>query len=168
MTIMATKEPREAMPYLVTLTVTRDGRTVYTTIFLGPQTTTPSGSESTTLEQTTATNQVPMPTTGGDNTAVTALIVFGVFLAVGLIMTLLWWCCLPRRRRHQSTTTSTSSSNFEGRFEDDYPPYRPYAPRQPYPTYARHSPNPPVSPLESIVPDGSDRIGRIYDPHQNG
>ncbi|KID94323.1 hypothetical protein MAJ_09723, partial [Metarhizium majus ARSEF 297] len=166
---MAAEEPREATPYLVTLTVTRDGRTIYTTIFLGPQTTTPSGSVSTTLEQTTATNQVPMPTSGGDNTAVTALIVFGVFLAFGLIITLLWWCCLPRRRRHQSTTTWTSSgSNSERHNEDDYPPYQPHAPRQPYPTYAPHSPNPRVSPPESIVPDGSDRIGRIYDPHQNG
>ncbi|KAG8413396.1 hypothetical protein J3458_012965 [Metarhizium acridum] len=162
---MAMEEPREDISYNTTPAVTRDGRTRYTTILLGAQTTALLSSVPQTPgapEQTTATNEVPMPTTGGGDTAVTALIVFGVVLAVALILALLWWCSLPRRRRPPSRATSTSGGGAPRRVRiivDDYPPYRSYPTRPPA------SPNPPVSPPGSMGHEGSDRIGRIYDPH---
>jgi len=107
--------PRGDILYYVTLTITRDGSTRYTTILLGTKTNEPQSPftpTSTPPQETTTAGESSSGSSGGRDTAVTALIVVGVLLGVVLILALLWWCCIAPFRKPpdwRSTTTNTSS-----------------------------------------------------------
>lgn len=141
--------PRGEILYYVTLTITRDGSTRYTTILLGTKTNEPQSPftpTSTPPQETTTAGESSSGSSGGRDTAVTALIVVGVLLGVVLILVLLWW-------RHSAvsrwppicsvTTTMSSRPNTPDNNPDIVPP-----PRRPSPV--------------RVTADGKVRRGRIY------
>ncbi|UNI23180.1 hypothetical protein JDV02_009015 [Purpureocillium takamizusanense] len=123
--------------YYVTLTITRDGTTRYTTILLGTKTTGPQGSITQTPtppEETAAGGESPSDSSssGGRDSAQTALIVVGVLLGVVVILALVWWCCIRPFRNPvspgSSTTYTSSRSSTPSNNPDIVPPMRPPSP----------------------------------------